>query len=139
MTDDIIAAIETQLNVLAPTATIYRYYCPQNFKTPSFLISIIDQDYGRLLRGTYTGKLSFDVQYFSGTKLIDIKATRADCISMQETLLKGMDLVGRFRCINKDARITDNVLHFTFDIKYSERAVVTDPQMNSVTNSTKEK
>jgi hypothetical protein len=139
MTDDIITAIETQLKVLAPAATIYRFYCPQNFKTPSFLISVIDHDYGRLLRGTYTGKLSFDVQYFSGAKSVDIKAIRTDCVSVQETLLRGLNLVGRFRCINKNARITDNVLHVTFDIKYSERVVVMDPLMNSMTNSTKEK
>lgn len=139
MTDDIITAIETRLKALHPSAMVYRHYQPQNFKTPSFLISVIDQDYGRLLRGAYTGKLSFDVQYFSGAKSVDIKAIRTDCVSMQEMLLRGMNLVGRFRCINKNARITDNVLHFLFDIKYSERAVVMDPLMNSMTNTAKEK
>lgn len=137
MTDDIIAAIEARLKTFCPT--VYRFYCPQKFKTPSFLISVTDQDYGRLLRGAFTGKLSLDLQYFSGAKAVDLKAIRADCVSMQETLLRGFNLIGRFRCVNKDVRITDNVLHFTFDIKYSERVTVTDPQMKSVTNSAKEK
>lgn len=137
MVDDIIAAIETELKTLCPN--VYRFYCPQKFKTPSFLISVTDQDYRRLLRGSFAGKLSLDVQYFSGAKSVDLKAIRADCVSMQETLLRGFNLIGRFRCVNKDTRITDNVLHFTFDVKYSERVTVTDPQMQSVTNSAKEK
>lgn len=138
MTDDIILAVETQLKALYPNATVYCFYCPQNFKTPSFLISVVDQDYGRLLRGSFNSKLSLDVQYFSGEKSVDIKATRADCVSMQETLLRRFNLIGRFRCINKDARITDNVLHFMFDIKYSERAVSADPHMEKMKLTIKE-
>lgn len=137
MTDDIIAAIETQLKTLCPT--VYRFYCPQNFKTPSFLISVTDQDYKRLLTGSFSGKLSLDVQYFSGAKSVDIKAIRADCVSMQETLLRGFNLVGSFRVLNKDARITDNVLHFTFDVKYSERVSNNDPLMQSMTQNTNTK
>jgi hypothetical protein len=138
MTDDIIAAVETQLKALNPAATVYRFYQPQNFKTPSFLISVTDQDYGRLLRGSFDSKLSLDVQYFSGAKSVDIKATRADCFAMQETLLRGFNLISRFRCINKDARITDNVLHFTFDVKYSERDRTIGPLMNNLNLTIKE-
>ena len=132
MMDDIIAAVETRLKALNPNARVYQFYQPQKFETPSFLISVVDQDYGRRLRGSFDSKLSLDVQYFSGAKSVDIKATRADCVSMQETLLRGFNLIGKFRCINKDARITDNVLHFTFDIKYSERAVITNPLMQKI-------
>lgn len=136
MTDDIISAVETQLKALCPT--VYRFYQPQKFKTPSFLISVVDQDYSRLLRGSSNSKLSLDVQYFSGAKSVDIKAIRADCVSMQETLLRGFDLIGRFRCINKDTRITDNVLHFMFDIKYSERAVSAGSRMGKMNLAMKE-
>lgn len=139
MVDDIITAIETELKTLCPNiAEIYRYYCPQHFKTPSFLISVIDHGHGRLLRGTSSSKLSLDIQYFSGAKSVDIKAIRADCVSMQETLLRGLNLVGRFRIINKDARITDNVLHLTCDVKYSERDKITDPYMNKINLTIKE-
>ena len=85
MVDDILTAIKTELAVLCPSAVVYKFYQPQNFKTPSFLISVTDQNYGRLLRGSFAGKISLDVQYFSGAKSVDIKATRADCVSMQET------------------------------------------------------
>lgn len=138
MTDDIIAAVEMQLKALCPAAAVYRFYCPQHFKTPSFLISVTDQDYSRLLTGSFTGKISLDVQYFSGAKSVDIKAVRADCISMQETLLRGFNLIGRFRCINKDARITDNVLHFTFDVPYRECAAAMDSTIENLTLTIKE-
>lgn len=136
MVDDIITAIETQLKTLCPT--VYRFYCPQKFNTPSFLISVTDQDYGRLLRGSFSGKISLDVQYFSGAKSVDIKATRADCVAMQETLLRGLNLVGGFRCLNKDARITDNVLHVTFDVPYRERIEETNPSIDKLTLTIKE-
>lgn len=138
MTDDIITAVEMQLKAVCPAAIVYRFYCPQKFRTPSFLISVTDQDYTRLLHGSFAGKLSLDVQYFSGAKSVDIKAIRADCVSMQETLLCGLNLAGRFRCINKDARITDNVLHVTFDVKYSERAAATNPLMQKINLMMKE-
>ncbi len=136
MVDDIIVAIEAQLKTLCPT--VYRYYCSQKFKTPSFLISVTDQGYSRLLRGSSAGKISFDVQYFSGAKSVDIKATRADCISMQETLLRRFNLAGGFRCINKDARITNNVLHFTFDVKYRECVAAANPIMEKINLTIKE-
>lgn len=136
MVDDIIAAVETQLKTICPT--VYRFYQPQKFTTPSFLISVTDQDYGRLLCGSFAGKISLDVQYFSGAKSVDIKAIRADCVSMQETLLHEFNLIGGFRCINKDARITDNVLHFTFDIKYRECVAAADPIMEKINLTIKE-
>lgn len=130
MTDDIITAIETELKTLCPT--VYRFYCPQKFKTPSFLISVTDQGYGRLLRGSFAGKISLDIQYFSGAKSVDIKAARTDCVSMQEILLRRFNLIGGFRCINKDARITDNVLHFTFGVKYRECVAEADPSIDNM-------
>lgn len=136
MTDEIIAAVEAQLKTLCPT--VYRFYCPQKFKTPSFLISVTDQGYARLLTGSFAGKISLDVQYFSGAKSVDIKAIRADCVSMQETLLRGFNLVGGFRCVNKDARITDNVLHFTFDVKYREGIAAANPIMKNLILTIKE-
>ena len=138
MTDDIITAIETQLKALCPAAAVYRFYCPQHFKTPSFFISVTDQDYSRLLTDSFAGKISLDVQYFSGAKSVDLKAIRADCVSMQETLLRGFNLIGRFRCTNKDARITDNVLHFTFDIKYRECVAATNSTIENLTLTIKE-
>lgn len=136
MVDDIVTAIETELKTLCPT--VYRFYCPQHFKTPSFLISVTDQNYSRLLQGSFAGKISLDVQYFSGAKSVDIKATRADCVSMQEMLLRGFNLVGGFRCINKDVRITDNVLHFTFNVKYRECVAETNPIMEKINLTIKE-
>jgi hypothetical protein len=43
-----------------------------------------------------------------------------DAITKQEILLRGFDSVSNYKVKNKAARITDNVLHFTFDIQYYE-------------------
>ena len=131
MTDDIIAAVETQLKALYPSAVVCRHYCPQNFN--AFLISITEASFGGLHKGMFAGKLSFDVQYFSGAKPDDIGAIRADCISVQETLFHGFDVIGRLRCVKKDAKITDNVLHFTFDVPYRERTTSADTSIGNLT------
>lgn len=135
MVDDIITAIETQLKTLFSSAVVYRHYQPQNFKTPSFLISVTDQNYEPLLSGYYSGKLSLDIQYFSSAKTVDIKAIRTDCLTVQETLMREFDTFGDFRTLDKDARITDEVLHFTFNVNYREKLDVTNTLMESVTIS----
>lgn len=137
MTDEMMAAAETKLKTLDPAAAVYRHDRPKESRTPCFVISVTGQSCGRLLAGAFAGKLSLDIQYVSDAA--DSGAVRADCVAVQETLLREFQLLGRFRCIGKNAQITDNILHFTFDVKYSERAAVTGPQMNSVTNSAKEK
>jgi hypothetical protein len=139
MIDDILSAIKSELAALYPSCVVYDYYHAQDFKTPSFLISIIDHGYGKRLKNTRKGKLSLDLQYFSGAKSVDIKAIRADCFAVQQVLLREIDLIGAsFRALNKDARITDNVLHFTFDINYSELVTSTGTPMEKISISVKE-
>lgn len=96
---------------------------PQNFSKPSFFTSVIDQDYEKRLNIKNKGLLSFDVAYFSAEEISKIKS---DCLVKQEDLLREFDLIGtvnKFRVLNKNARITDNVLHMTFDVNYSELKV----------------
>lgn len=118
MISDVKQAIINKLLEVYPTG--YRRYdedIPQNFKPPAFLVSVIDQSYIKRSCNQYKGLLSFDVAYFSEKVTTEIKA---DCLRVQEDLLRAFDYVGTFKVLNKDARITDNVLHITFDIKYSE-------------------
>lgn len=89
----------------------------QNFTTPCFSIVVIEQEYNKRLNKKYSSAISFDVAYFSDVGTADIVS---DCLEKQEVLLRGLDDIGSVRAINKNARITDDVLHITFDIRYSE-------------------
>jgi len=116
MTSEIKQAIVNKLLELYPSYTIYDEDIPQNFKTPSFLITVIDQNYSKRLNTKFRSTVSFDIAYFSHQKT-DIKN---DCYNVQSFLLRNFDLVGGYRILNKQASITDNVLHFTFNVHYSE-------------------
>ncbi|MCF6466347.1 phage tail terminator family protein [Clostridium sp. Cult2] len=109
--------IVNKLLVLYPNYTIYDEDIPQNFKKPSFLITLIDQDYSKRLNTKFKSLLSFDIAYFSNSRTTEIKE---DCLSVQLNLFREFDLIGTYRVLNKQATITDNVLHFTLDINYSE-------------------
>ncbi len=55
---------------------------------------------------------------------------------MQMSLLRNFDLAGKYRALNKKATITDNVLHFTFDINYSEiKTDVSEKMQKQQTNT----
>lgn len=117
MINDVKRAIAMKLNELYPNHTVYDEDVPKNFKTPSFMITLIEQDYNKRLNTRFQSLLSFDVAYFSDRKVEEIKN---DCYSVQLDLLRNFDLAGGYRILNKQATITDNVLHFTFNVNYSE-------------------
>jgi hypothetical protein len=136
MISDIQKAIAVECAYLYPSCTVYKDYDPQNFKTPSFLITIADHTYGKRTGTINNSLVSFDLQYFSGVPTTNIAGIRADCHAVQENLFRAFDIVGIFRILNKSARITDEVLHFTFDIKYSEIKTVTETAMQTMTEKT---
>jgi len=118
MISSIKQAIVNKLLELYPSGyTIYDEDVPQNFKKKSFFITLIEQDYNKRLNTKYKSLMSFDVAYFSDKKVTEIKT---DCILVQLNILRAFDLIGGYRILNKRAKITDNVLHFIFDVKYSE-------------------
>ncbi len=117
MINNIKQAIVDKLPELYPGYKIYDEDIPQNFKKPSFLISLTDQDYNKRLNSKYKSLISFDVAYFSDKRVTEIKE---DCFDKQMTIFRGFDLIGSYRVLNKQSNITDNVLHFTFDIVFSE-------------------
>ncbi|MHB8065148.1 MAG: phage tail terminator family protein, partial [Ruminiclostridium sp.] len=107
---------------------------PQKFTPPAFVIFEIDQDYSKRLNEKYNGRISFDVAYFSDKGTSDIKS---DCFAVQEVLLRGFDYFGAFKALNKNARITDNVLHITFDVNYSEMKVEAGVPMQTQQTNTR--
>ncbi len=126
-------AIVDKLIELYPGYKIYDEDIPQNFKKPSFLISLTDQDYSKRLNSKFKSLISFDVAYFSNKRVTEIKE---ECQKVQMTLFRGFDLIGSFRVFNKQSNITDNVLHFTFDIQFSEiKEEVSDKMQKQQTNT----
>lgn len=128
-----INAIAQKLKELYPNYQVYADNVPQNFKTPAFVIFVIEQEYNKRLDDKYNGRISLDVAYFSNKGKNEIKS---NCLEVQETLLREFDEVGAFRAINKNARITDNVLHVTFDIRYSELKLGEFAKMQTQTTNT---
>lgn len=131
MISDIKSAIVYKLKELYPDCKRYIDDIPQKFSKPAFVIFEIDQDYSRRLNVKYNGRISFDIAYFSDKSTPDIKS---DCYEKQEVLLREFDCFGAFRAVNMNARITDNVLHMTFDVNYSEMKV--EPRIPMQTKET---
>ena len=117
MVNDIKQYIVNTLLQVYPKVTIYDEDIPQNFKSPSFLITLTDHNYAKRIDDKFNGEVSFDISFFSSKEKTEIKN---DCINVQQELFRNLDLIGSFRVGNKNAAIVDNVLHFTFKIKYSE-------------------
>lgn len=117
MINEIKQAIAQKIHELYPSAAIYDEDIPQNFKTPSFLVTVIEQSYGKRLANKYNSTVSFDVAYFSDKGKNE---TKSDCHAVQVNIMRAFDLVGGFRVQNLQATIVDNVLHITFEVSYSE-------------------
>ena len=133
MISDVKTAIINQLGELFPSG--YRFYdeiVPEDASKPYFLISLLVQTYNKRFNRTYSGVLSMDITYDSNQTNI-----KPDCINIMERLQREFDFAGNYRLKNKTAKITDNVLHFTFDIQYSEVKEEQYTQMQQQTINTK--
>lgn len=132
MINSIKQAIVNKLSVEYSGYKIYDEDVPQNFKKSSFLITVTDQDYNKKLNNKYSSLLSFDIAYFSSKSITEIKA---DLLETQQNLLRKFDIIDTFRVLNKQANITDNVLHFTFDISFSElKTDISEPMQSQTIN-----
>ena len=133
MINKIKQAIAQKIHEQYPSATIYDEDIPQNFKTPSFLVTVIEQSYGKRLANKYNSTVSFDVAYFSDKGKNEVKS---DCQAVQANLLRAFDLMGGFRAQSLQATIVDNVLHITFDVRYSELKIEEFTKMQTQTTNT---
>ena len=133
MISEIKSAIAQKILERYPSATIYDEDIPQNFKTPSFLVTVIEQSYGKRLDNKYNSTVSFDVAYFSDKGKNE---TKSDCQAVQVNLLRAFDLMGGFRAQSLQATIVDNVLHITFNVSYSELKIEEFAKMQTQTTNT---
>jgi hypothetical protein len=155
MINEIKQAIAQKIHEQYPSATIYDEDISQNFKTPSFLVTVIEQNYGKRLANKYNSTVSFDVAYFSDKGKNEIKS---DCQAVQVNLLRDFDIISSYKTVvdeepeepeetlvldknfgvlNKNAQIVDNVLHITFDVRYSELKIEEFAKMQAQTTKTK--
>ncbi|MDU3526416.1 phage tail terminator family protein [Clostridium sp.] len=119
--------VDNLLNVYQDI-TIYDEDIPQNFKTQSFLITLTDHNYSKRINNKFNGEVSFDISFFSERDRFEIKN---DCLKVQQDLFRNFDLITKYRALDKQATIVDNVLHFTFKIKYSEINSIEESKMVS--------
>jgi hypothetical protein len=117
MISEVKSAIATKLGEVFPGAKVRDENIPQKFQPPLFIVDLINQDYSKRTANRFKSLLSFDVAYHSNKGTAEIKS---DCQTVQVALFRAFDTFGSYRAQNKQATIVDNVLHFTFDVPYSE-------------------
>lgn len=132
MINSINQSIADKLNSLFNNVTIYDEKVPQDFKTPSFFISIYDQDYEKGISDRYKSTVSYDISYFPN----DEYSSNNEMYEVSSILLREIRDLGPYRAINIKANITDDVLHIMFDVKYSEAAAISEIKMNKIKANT---
>ena len=132
MTNDVKSAITNKLMELYPVGfAVFDEVVPEAAAKPYFLISVTNQTYSKCIGNKNSSVLSLDITYHS-----DQAAVRLDAISKQEILLRAFDSIDTYHVKNKAAKITDNVLHFTFDIQYFEMSLEEVTLMQQQTTNT---
>lgn len=126
MINDIKKCIAESLLKVYPNITIYDEDIPQDFEEPSFLVTLTDQDYSKRINNKFNGEVSFDISFFSEKDKFE---TKNECLKIQQELFRNFDLITRYRVLDKQSTIVDNVLHFTFKIKYSEIREIEEVKM----------
>lgn len=129
-------AISAECLKICPDAEMYRNNIPQGFKVPCFLVQVADTQAQRKLFDSQQIVQSMDVSFFpQGRK----EERLFECEKMKEEMLRGFDVISvegiSFYVTGKSARITDDVLHFFFDVSYREKLIKDEPLMEELTTN----
>jgi hypothetical protein len=116
MVNEIKQAIANILYELFPNAEIYDEDVPQGFKTPSFLIIVVESSYKKAIDEKYNASVSFDLAYFPEREY----ESKNECYEVSQNILRTFDVLNSYKVMNKTSSITDNVLHVKFTVKYRE-------------------
>lgn len=111
---------------------VYKEDIPQNFRQPSFLVEIYDQNPSRGINGRMKNTVSFDVLYFPESQ----KDEETECWEVGERLNRGFQ-PEHFKIKNRNMKITDKVLHYQFDVDYREIKVDPTPVMQELIQNTR--
>lgn len=112
---------------------VYREDVPQNFKVPSFMVTIYNQDPSCGINGRLKNTVNLDVMYFPENK--------GQAESQEESWQVGQELarefaVPGFKIKNRNLKIEDKVLHFMFDVDYREFRDDPIPPMQTMSKNT---
>lgn len=99
------------------SCTVYREDVPQNFKIPSFMVTIYEQNPSRGINGRLKNEVNLDVLYFPENK--GKTELQEECWRVGQALSREFAVSG-FKIKNRNLKIEDNVLHFMFDVDYRE-------------------
>lgn len=132
--DTLYKAVSAECRTAAPElAKIYRDNIPQHVELPFVLVLIIDTDVNRRLANQQRIKQSFDVQYFPGCGIQD---RRKECEKVKQEMLRHFDVISAdgisFYVREKNANVTDDVLHFMFSVTYTECRQDAEPKMEEL-------
>ena len=102
---------------LVKDCTVYREEVPQNFKKPSFLVTIYEQNPSRGINGRLKNEVNMDILYFPENK--GKAELQEECWNVGQALSREFAVPG-FKIKNRNLKIEDHVLHFMFDVDYRE-------------------
>ena len=112
--------------------TVYREDVPQDFKTPSFMVTLYDQNPSRGINGRLNNSVRVDVHYFP----VDEVDYQEECWDVGQSLQREFRLAD-FKLKNRNLKITDRVLHFLFDVDYREYLPYDTSAMQTMSQNTK--
>ena len=98
---------------LVKDCTVYREEVPQNFKKPSFLVTIYEQNPSRGINGRLKNEVNMDILYFPENR--GKAELQEECWSVGQALSREFAVPG-FKIRNRNLKIEDYVLHFMFDV-----------------------
>lgn len=110
---------------------VYQEDVFQNFSTPSWLILPYDQHPAAGINGCINNRVRLDVAYFPK----DDTEINAECWAIGQSLARDFRMEG-FKIKNRSLKITDDVLHFMFDVDYREYLPDGTPQMQGMSQRT---
>lgn len=139
MTVELYKAVSSECLKICPEARVYRNNIPQGFKAPCFLVIMTDTQAQRKLFNSLQITHSIDVSYFSE---VGKEERLFECEKMKEEMMRAFDVIGSdglsFYVTGKNANVTDDVLHFMFNVSCTEKPVTEEPVIEEINTNIKE-
>lgn len=130
---DITLAVADQLALIVPGATIYRENQEQKFDEPSFYVYEIHANSKDQLMNSQMRSHLYCVMYFPNPDDEDV-GLKEQCEIMRSKLLDEFERLDSLaiKVSNKEAKIEEDTLNFTFKLRYRVRQQVDLPVLNTL-------
>ena len=130
---DITLAIADQLEMIVPDATIYRENQEQGFKEPSFYVYEINATSQEEIMEQQMRNHMYCIVWFPDSSLDD-PGKKEQCERMRSTLLDEFLFIDglSLKPMNREASIEQDVLNFTFKVRFKVREESTSENIRSL-------